>query len=112
MFSVARRARAARPPSRSGARARPALASLAIGHEALRRAEDRDPQSIANARDLRRGDVLAKPGRRNALQLAEYRLDAGVLGAHAQQLPPFLALEGGEILNEVVVLQDAGDLDF
>src|SRR5258708_2815029 len=45
--------------------ARTGLPRLAVGHEALRRAEDRDPQPVADARDLPGADVLAQARRRD-----------------------------------------------
>src|ERR1041385_2523783 len=76
--------------------ARARLTGLAIRHHALRRAEDGDAQAVANARNLGGADVFPETGRRHALQLADDRLAAGVLEAHAQQLAALVAFDGRE----------------
>src|SRR5687767_6669301 len=89
------------------------LARLAVRHQTLRRAQDRHAQAIADARDLRDSDVLAETGCRDALHLADDGLPAlRVLEYDAKRLAAALLLESPVILNEVVVLQDSGDLDF
>ena len=45
------------------------LTRLTVGHQPLRRAQDRDAEAVAHARDLGDADVLAQAGRRHALQL-------------------------------------------
>src|SRR5688572_31374655 len=46
-------------------------AGFAVGHEALRRAEDRHAEAVLDARDLARLDVAPEPRRRHPLQLAD-----------------------------------------
>src|SRR4051812_1172495 len=87
------------------------LARLAVGHQPLRRGEDRDTEPVADARDLADPDVLAQARRGDLLQRADDGLPArGVLEPHAQQRLPILGLDGRVILDEVVLLQDPGDL--
>src|SRR5215831_6953761 len=86
------------------------LPRLTVGHQALVRAQDSQPKPVADARDLARADVASQPRRRDALQLADDGLAAGVLEAHAQHLPSFVGLERGIVLNVVVLFQDPGDL--
>src|SRR5688572_32295326 len=50
------------------------LPRLAVGHQPLRRAQDRHAEPVANARDLGVADVLAEPRRRHALERADHRL--------------------------------------
>src|SRR5262249_37319148 len=50
------------------------LPRLTVGHQALVGAQNREAQAVADARNLRDADVLAKAGRRDALQLANHRL--------------------------------------
>src|SRR4051794_17982976 len=90
----------------------PRLSRLAIGHETLGRAEDRHAEPVANARDVRGADVLPETRRRHALELANDRLAAGVLEPDAQHAFALVGLERGVVLNEVVLLQDAGDFGF
>src|SRR5262245_28834761 len=60
--------------------ARPRLTRLTVSHQALRRAENRDAESVAHARNLRDTDVPAQTRARHALQLANHRQAAfGVL---------------------------------
>src|SRR5688572_261613 len=64
------------------------LASLLIGHEAARRAEDRHTQSVAHARNLGGADITTEAGRGDAAQLANDRLAARVTQDHAQDAWP------------------------
>src|SRR6185369_11250127 len=89
------------------------LPRLTIGHHALRRAEDRHAEAVANAWNLRDRDVLAQSGGGDATELTNHRLAAlRVLEYDAQHLPPFFGIESPVVLNEVVLLQDLGDLHF
>src|SRR3982750_541027 len=91
----------------------PRLARLAVRHDPLRGAQDRHPEPVAYARDLGDADVLAQPGGRHALQVADDRLATlRVLEDDAQQGAPFLALDRPEVGDVVVLLQDPGDLDL
>src|SRR6266480_4703947 len=86
------------------------LTSLAVGHHPLRGAEDGEPESVADARNLVDADVAAQPWRRHALQRADHRLPgARVLEPHAQQMLAVVGVDRRIILNEVVLLQDASD---
>src|SRR6266513_747675 len=87
------------------------LARLPIRHHALRRAENRHAESVANARNLRDGDVFPEPRRGYPPHLTNYRLAAlRVLEHDAQQLPAVIGVQRLVVLNEVVLLQDFGDL--
>src|SRR4051812_32181024 len=55
------------------------LPRFTVGHQALVGAEDRQAEAIANPRNIRRAHVLAEPGGRHALQLADHRLATRVL---------------------------------
>src|SRR5438132_1615337 len=88
------------------------LPRLAVGHQPLRRRQDRHAQAVANSRNLLDPHVLTQPGRRDTLQLANHRLSAGVLESHAQKALAVVRLDRGVVLNEVVLLQDARDLGF
>src|SRR3954452_16054647 len=75
------------------------LSRLAVGHQALVGAHDREAKAVANARDLADGDVFPKAGGRHALELADNGLAAGVLEPHAQHGPALVGLQGRVILN-------------
>src|ERR1041385_2670690 len=92
--------------------ARARLPRLAVRHHAFVRAEDRQTEPVAHARDLARADVAAEPRRRHALQRANDRLSAGVLEPHPEHLAPLVGLERLIILNVVVLLQDSRVLGF
>src|SRR5690349_20054 len=84
---------------------------LGIGHEPTRRAENRHPETVPHARNVADADVPAKPGARNPLELPDDRLSAlRVLQHHAPHGAPVLRLQPPVVLNEVFLLQDAGDL--
>src|SRR5688572_9459723 len=81
---------------------------LAVGHDALRRRHDRDPEPVHHAGDVVAVLVDAQPRARDALDLLDHRLAGVVLE------PDFhhgLALEvaQGEVLDVALVLQDLGD---
>src|SRR5258708_1843529 len=91
--------------------ARARLTRLTVGHQALRRGENRDPEAVAYAWHLGDTDVLAQARCGNALERADDRLSArGILEPHVQHGLPILGLDGPVILNEVVLLQDARNL--
>src|SRR5688500_12709993 len=91
--------------------ARARLARLTVGHQPLRRGQDRDPEAVPHTRILGDADVLAKAGRGHALQRTDDRLaPRGVLEPHAEQLLAILRLDRAVVLNVVVLLQDARDL--
>src|SRR5260221_1346398 len=91
--------------------ARARLTRITVGHQPLRRGEDRDAQSVAHARHLGHADVLAQPGRGHTLERTDHRLAArGILEPHAEHLRAILGLDRRVILDEIVVLQDARDL--
>src|SRR5687768_9811355 len=93
--------------------ARARLTRLPVRHQTLRRAQDRHAEAVADTRDLRDADVLAKAGRGDTLQLANHRLTTlRVLQHDAERPASVLFLERAEILDEVVLLQDSRDLDF
>src|ERR1035437_1304063 len=88
-------------------------ARLAVGHQPLRGAEDRDAESVAHARDLRHRDVFAEAGARHAAHLADDRLSAlRGLENDAKQRPGVGAVHGLEVGDEVVRLQQPRDLEF
>src|SRR5665213_3728763 len=88
------------------------LPRLPVGHEPLRRTENRHAEPVANARDLRHTDVLAKPRRGDATDLANHRLFAGVAQIEPQHLPSFRGLDRLHIPDVVVLQEDTGDLHF
>src|SRR6476620_5448711 len=89
------------------------LTSLAVGHHPLRRAEDGEPESVADARNLVDANVATQSRRRDALERADHRLTgARVLEPHAQELLPVIGVDHRIVLNEVVLLQEADDLGF
>src|SRR5712675_1936768 len=63
----------------------PGGARFAIGHEALRRAENRHAEAVLDARDLARLDVAPEPGRRHAVQLADHGRVVVILQVEPQQ---------------------------
>src|SRR5665213_3402223 len=88
-------------------------ARLAVGHQPLGGAEDRDAKAVAHARNLRDGDVLPKAGARYALELADHRLSAlRVLEHDAEQRPAIGGRDSLEIRDEIVRLQEARDFEF
>src|SRR2546423_11281911 len=88
------------------------LPRRAIGHQPLRRGQNRHPESVADARNLLDGDVLPESGRRHALELADHGFTTGIAQPHAQEALAAVRLDGLIILNEVVLLQDPGDFGF
>src|SRR5437763_25405 len=87
------------------------LTCFTVRHHPLRGAEDGQAQAIADARDLIDPDVAAQSGRRHTIQRADHRLSGtGVLESNAQQPLAVVGIDHRIILNEVVLLQDAGDL--
>src|SRR5439155_17308997 len=91
--------------------AHPGGARFAVGHEALRRAEDRHAQAVLDARDLARLDVAPEPGRRHALQLPNDRGIVVILQVQPQQ-PVLPIVQHLEVLDVVVVTQNRGDRDL
>src|SRR4051812_1867180 len=88
----------------------PTLAGLTVRHHALRRAENRHAEAVANAWNFSDRHVLAQPGAGNATQLANHRLPAlRVFENHAQRLTTVIGIQSLVVLNEVVLLQDLGD---
>src|SRR5688572_22361482 len=84
---------------------------LRIRHEAARGAHNGHPQTVAHAGNLPDADVLAKPGARDPLELANDGLAAlGILENHAQHRPAILRIENPVVGDEVVLLQNARDL--
>src|SRR5678815_3396010 len=80
--------------------ARARLTRFTVGHQPLRRGQDRDPEPVPHARNLGHADVLAKAGGGDALQRADDRLPArGVLQAHAEQLLAILGFDRRVVLN-------------
>src|SRR5882672_9580311 len=86
-------------------------ARFAVGHQALRRTEDRHPQAVLDARDLARLDVAAQAGRRDALQRANHGRVVVVLEVEPQQ-PVTPVVQDLVILDVVVVPEDPPDLDL
>src|SRR5438105_2558373 len=81
------------------------LTRLTIGHHSLRRAEDGQAKSIADARNLIHADVAAQSRRRYSLERADHRLPrAGILEPHAQQMLAIVAIDRLVVLYEVVLL--------
>src|SRR6185437_4143435 len=104
--------RAPLPDQREQLPAGARLSRLPVGHEPLRRTENRHAESVAHARDLAHTHVLAKPRRGDAADLANHRLFAGVAQIEPQHLPPFRGLDRLHVPDVVVLQEDAGDLDF
>src|SRR6202022_4830146 len=99
------------PDQREELAAGAGLTRLPIRHHTLRCAEDRHAEPVANARNLRDSDVLAKSRRGHAAHLANHRLPAlRVFQNHAQRLAAVFVVERLVVLNEVVLLQDLRDL--
>src|SRR5580765_826413 len=59
------------PDHREHFAAHPGGARFAVGHEPLRRAQDRHAEAVFDARDFARLDVAPEPGRRHPVQLAD-----------------------------------------
>src|ERR1035437_1236702 len=88
-------------------------ARLAVGHQPLRGAEDRDAESVAHARDLRHRDVLAEAGARHSAHLADDRLPAlRVLEHDAKERTAIGTVHGLIVGDEVIGLQQPRDLEF
>src|SRR5678815_3815119 len=80
--------------------ARARLTRLTVGHQPLRRGQDRDAEAVPHTRDLGDADVLAKARGGDPLQRADDRLaPRGVLEPHAEQLLAILGLDRRVILN-------------
>src|SRR6266550_4683840 len=86
-------------------------AGFAVGHEPLRRAEDRHPEAVLHPRDLARLDVAAQAGRGDALQLADDARVVVVLEVEPQQsVTP--VVQHLVVLDVVVVAEQPRDLDL
>src|SRR4030095_7550338 len=84
---------------------------LGIRHEPVRRAQDRHAQAIPHARNVADADVLSEPRAGHPLELTDDRVSAlRVLEYHAKNGAAIVGLEHSEVLNEIVLLQDPGDL--
>src|SRR5437667_8447108 len=73
------------PHHREHLTAHPGGARFAIGHESLRRAEDRHAEAVLDARHLARLHVAPQPRRRHALQLPDDGRVVVVLEVQPQQ---------------------------
>src|SRR5438445_6111312 len=73
------------PDHREHFAAHPGGARFAVGHESLRRAQDRHAEAVLDARDLARLDVAPEPRRRHAMQLSDDGRVVVILQVEAQQ---------------------------
>src|SRR6267143_6776913 len=73
------------PHHREHFAAHPGGARFAVGHESLRRAQDRHAEAVFDARDLARLHVAPQSGRGHTLQLADDRRVVVILQVEAQQ---------------------------
>src|SRR3989454_5926938 len=86
-------------------------ARFAVRHDALGRAEDGHPQPVLHARDLARLHVAPEPRRRHPHELADDGGVVVVLEVQSQQ-PVSPVVQDLEVLDVVVVTEDARDLDL
>src|SRR6266496_2644853 len=98
------------PDHREHFAAHPGGARFAVGHESLRRAQNRHAEAVFDTRDLARLDVAPEPGRRHAMQLADHGCVVVILQVEPQQavLPIVQHLE---VLDVMVVTENRGDRD-
>src|SRR6058998_3439869 len=90
------------PDQREQLAAHPGGARFTVGHEPLRRRQDRHPEAVLDARDLARFDVAAQARRGHTLERADHRGVVVILEVEPQQ-PVTPVVQHLEILDVVVV---------
>src|SRR5882762_6701443 len=86
-------------------------AGFAVGHQALRRTEDRHPQAVLHSRNLACLHVAPESGRGDTLQRANDGRVVVVLEVESQQ-PVTSIVQDFVILDVMVVAQQPPDLDL
>src|SRR5437667_3994276 len=99
------------PDQREQLAAHPGGARFTVGHEPLRRRQDRHPEAVLDARDLARFDVAAQARRGHTLERADHRGVVVILEVEPQQ-PVTPVVQHLEILDVVVVAEQPRDLDL
>jgi hypothetical protein len=86
----------------------PCAPRFAVGHDALRRRDDRDAEAAEHPRQRVLAAIGAKPGARHALEPLDDGLAGVVLQRDDERLAP-LVLADHEVGHVALVLQDADD---